>query len=53
MDNVLVTPHIGYVTERTYRLFYEDTVKGILEWLKQSGRTGIPGGRHEGDRKEK
>jgi phosphoglycerate dehydrogenase-like enzyme len=34
MDNVLATPHIGYVTEDTYKVFYEDTVKAILEWLK-------------------
>jgi phosphoglycerate dehydrogenase-like enzyme len=33
MDNVLATPHIGYVTEETYRLFYGDTVKAIEEWL--------------------
>ncbi|MEO3402905.1 D-2-hydroxyacid dehydrogenase family protein [Mucilaginibacter sp. CAU 1740] len=33
MENVLATPHIGYVTENTYRLFYGDTVKAILEWL--------------------
>jgi phosphoglycerate dehydrogenase-like enzyme len=33
LDNVLITPHIGYVTEDTYRLFYQDTVKAILNWL--------------------
>jgi phosphoglycerate dehydrogenase-like enzyme len=33
LDNVLATPHIGYVTEKTYRLFYEDTVTALLEWL--------------------
>ncbi|EHQ31208.1 D-2-hydroxyacid dehydrogenase family protein [Mucilaginibacter paludis] len=33
LDNVLATPHIGYVTENTYKLFYEDTVKAILKWL--------------------
>ncbi|MBS1525969.1 MAG: D-2-hydroxyacid dehydrogenase family protein [Bacteroidetes bacterium] len=33
LDNVLATPHIGYVTENTYRLFYQDTVKSILSWL--------------------
>jgi phosphoglycerate dehydrogenase-like enzyme len=27
------TPHIGYVTGDTYRIFYQDTVKAILEWL--------------------
>ncbi|WP_158994091.1 D-2-hydroxyacid dehydrogenase family protein [Mucilaginibacter sp. L196] len=34
MDNVLATPHIGYVTEETYSVFYKDTVKAIGEWLK-------------------
>jgi phosphoglycerate dehydrogenase-like enzyme len=33
LDNVLATPHIGYVTEDTYKVFYEDTVKAILAWL--------------------
>jgi phosphoglycerate dehydrogenase-like enzyme len=33
LDNVLATPHIGYVTADTYRIFYQDTVKAILEWL--------------------
>jgi len=30
---VLATPHIGFVTEDTYRLFYEDTVRAIESWL--------------------
>ncbi|MDB5286216.1 MAG: hydroxyacid dehydrogenase [Mucilaginibacter sp.] len=34
MNNVLATPHIGYVTEETYKVFYEDTVKNIQEWLE-------------------
>ncbi|WP_214070092.1 D-2-hydroxyacid dehydrogenase family protein [Mucilaginibacter sp. dw_454] len=33
LDNVLCTPHIGYVTEHTYRVFYGDTVKAIENWL--------------------
>jgi phosphoglycerate dehydrogenase-like enzyme len=37
LDNVLATPHIGYVTEATYRVFYPDTVQAITEWL--SGRS--------------
>ena len=38
MDNVLATPHIGYVTERLYRTFYGDTVANITAWLnKQHG----------------
>ena len=34
LDNVLATPHIGYVTEETYRVFYGDTVRAIVEWLE-------------------
>jgi phosphoglycerate dehydrogenase-like enzyme len=33
LSNVLATPHIGYVTQETYRVFYEDTVKAITEWM--------------------
>jgi phosphoglycerate dehydrogenase-like enzyme len=33
LDNVLATPHIGYVTGETYRVFYRDTVKAITDWL--------------------
>ena len=34
LDNVLATPHIGYVTEETYRVFYRDTVNAIENWIK-------------------
>ena len=27
--NTVLTPHLGYVTEETYRLFYEQTVEDI------------------------
>ena len=33
LDNVLATPHIGFVTEETYRIFYQDTVRAIESWL--------------------
>ena len=33
MDNVLATPHIGYVTENLYRTFYGDAVTSITAWL--------------------
>lgn len=33
LDNVLATPHIGYVTKDTYQIFYEDTISRIEEWL--------------------
>jgi phosphoglycerate dehydrogenase-like enzyme len=37
LDNVLVTPHIGYVSWGTYRRFYGDTVANILKWLDHRG----------------
>jgi phosphoglycerate dehydrogenase-like enzyme len=33
LDNVIATPHVGYVTEDLYRTFYEDTVRNILHWI--------------------
>jgi phosphoglycerate dehydrogenase-like enzyme len=35
LENVLSTPHIGYVTRDLYRTFYGDTVKNITRWLDQ------------------
>ena len=35
LDNVLSTPHIGYVTRDLYRTFYGDSVKNITRWLGQ------------------
>lgn len=33
LDNVLATPHLGYVTEGLYKVFYTDVVRNIVEWL--------------------
>jgi phosphoglycerate dehydrogenase-like enzyme len=33
LDNVVATPHIGYVTERVYRIFFADVVEDIAAWL--------------------
>jgi phosphoglycerate dehydrogenase-like enzyme len=33
LDNVLATPHIGYVTEELYRTFYTDAAANIATWL--------------------
>ena len=33
LDNTVLTPHIGYVTEETYRIFYGDMVDGIVAYL--------------------
>lgn len=35
LDNVLATPHIGYVADRPYRIFYRDAVAAISAWLDQ------------------
>lgn len=36
LPNVLATPHIGYVTEENYRIYYRDAVDDILEWLNDT-----------------
>lgn len=33
MANVTATPHIGYVADRPYRIFFRDAVAAITEWL--------------------
>jgi phosphoglycerate dehydrogenase-like enzyme len=33
LDNVLATPHIGYVSDDLYKTFYKDTVSNIRKWL--------------------
>ena len=33
LDNVIATPHIGYVSRDLYRVFYQDTVANIADWL--------------------
>lgn len=35
LDNVLATPHIGYVTEDTYKVFYEDIVRILHNWINK------------------
>lgn len=34
LDNVLLTPHLGYVTEENYSRYYQDMVENIAAWLK-------------------
>ena len=34
VERLIATPHIGYVTEATYRVFYRDAVEDIAAWLK-------------------
>jgi phosphoglycerate dehydrogenase-like enzyme len=38
MDNVLATPHIGYVSESLYRTFYGDSVANITAWLDRQDK---------------
>jgi D-3-phosphoglycerate dehydrogenase len=33
LDNIVITPHLGYVTEQGYRKFYSDMVEDIRAWL--------------------
>ena len=33
LPNVLATPHIGYVADRPYRIFFRDGVAAIADWL--------------------
>ncbi|MGI8526732.1 MAG: D-2-hydroxyacid dehydrogenase family protein [Pseudolabrys sp.] len=33
LDNVVLTPHLGYVTEQTYEVFFRDVVEDIRAWL--------------------
>jgi D-3-phosphoglycerate dehydrogenase len=33
LDNVILTPHLGYVTEEGYRKYYADMVEDILGWM--------------------
>jgi phosphoglycerate dehydrogenase-like enzyme len=44
LDNVLATPHIGYVGEDLYRTFFTDAAASISKWLAESdpapGNTG-------------
>src|SRR3954462_8382355 len=34
LDNIILTPHLGYVTEETFRAHYSQMVEGIDGWFK-------------------
>jgi phosphoglycerate dehydrogenase-like enzyme len=36
LDNVLSTPHVGFVTQGTYKVFYEETVRNLVAWMNGS-----------------
>lgn len=33
-ENTIITPHIGYVTQETYQVFFDETVENIQAFLK-------------------
>jgi phosphoglycerate dehydrogenase-like enzyme len=37
MDNVVATPHIGYVADAVYQTFYGEAAAAITGWLRQNG----------------
>ena len=34
MANTVITPHIGYVTQETYQVFFDETVENIQAFLQ-------------------
>jgi phosphoglycerate dehydrogenase-like enzyme len=38
LDNVLATPHLGYVSREQYEVYYSDTVQNIATWLDEPAR---------------
>jgi phosphoglycerate dehydrogenase-like enzyme len=45
LENVLATPHIGYVSRELYATFYRDTVQNITAWLDQQLRDRVTAAR--------
>jgi phosphoglycerate dehydrogenase-like enzyme len=42
LPNVVATPHVGYVTQESYRVFYGDAVEDIQGWLKKAPVRVLP-----------
>lgn len=42
LPNVLASPHVGYVTEQTYQVFFEDAVEDIEGWLEGRPTRVVP-----------
>ena len=40
LDNLLATPHVGYVTRHLYQRFFRDTVANIEAWLGEARSRG-------------
>jgi phosphoglycerate dehydrogenase-like enzyme len=49
LENTVVTPHIGYVTENTYKIFFDQTVENIKAFLDGTPIRVI--NRHQQERK--
>lgn len=43
IDNLLTTPHVGYVTEESYRTFYSQMVENIRAWIDGEPKRVIGG----------
>ena len=33
LDNVVLTPHLGYVVDDNLKMFYENALKNIRKWI--------------------
>jgi D-3-phosphoglycerate dehydrogenase len=44
MGNVVLTPHLGYVSEQNYRKMYPDIVEDIRAWLDGKPVRVVTGG---------
>jgi phosphoglycerate dehydrogenase-like enzyme len=42
VSNLLLTPHIGYVTRETYQVFYRETVERVRTFLDGQPRNALP-----------
>ena len=42
LDNIVITPHLGYVTEESYQRFYGQMVENIRAWLDGTPMRVIP-----------
>jgi phosphoglycerate dehydrogenase-like enzyme len=36
LDNVLATPHVGFVTQGAYEVFFKETVENLIAWMDGS-----------------
>ncbi len=42
LDNTVLTPHLGYVTEETYRVFYPQALQAIVGFLAGTPTRVVP-----------